>query len=174
MKYIVKIFVITYLIFGISNSFAENRIVYVDMNRVLTQSKVGILVEKELTKIHKGNLDNFQKIEEKLKKEEIDLISKRNIMKREEFNEKINSLRDKSVEYQKQRRIKFDAIAQKRNKARTKVLEALQPIISEYLEKNNISLIVNSTSIVVGTNELDITSAIIDELDKKLPSIKLN
>ena len=174
MKYFVKIFVITYLIFGVSNSFAEDKIVYIDMNRVLTQSKVGILVEKELTKIHKGNLDNFKKIEEKLKKEEIDLISKRNIMRREEFNEKINSLRDKSEEYQKQRRTKFDAITQKRNKARTEVLETLQPIISEYLEKNNISLIVNSGSIVLGTNELDITSAIIDELDKKLPSIKLN
>ena len=174
LKYIVKIFVITYLIFGITNSFAENKFVYIDMNKILNESKVGAFVEKELTKLHETKLDSFKKTEENLKKKEIDLISKRNIMKREEFNEKINSLRDKSAEYQKQRRTKFDAITQKRNKARTEVLETLQPIISEYLEKNNISLIVNSGSIVLGTNELDITSAIIDELDKKLPSIKLN
>ena len=92
MKYIVEIFVITFLVFGINNSFAENKIVYVDMNRILTESKVGILVEEELTKIHKGNLDQFKKVEDALKKEEIDLISKRNIMNIDEFNNKINAL----------------------------------------------------------------------------------
>ena len=60
LKYIVKIFVITYLFFGISNSLAETKIVYVDMNRILTESKVGIFVEKHLTEIHKGNLDKFK------------------------------------------------------------------------------------------------------------------
>ena len=47
LKYIVKIFVITYLIFGITNSFAENKVVYVDMNKILNQSKVGVFVEND-------------------------------------------------------------------------------------------------------------------------------
>ena len=51
MKYIVKIIVITYLIFGITNSFAENKVVYIDMNKILNESKVGAFVEKELKKL---------------------------------------------------------------------------------------------------------------------------
>jgi hypothetical protein len=47
LKYIVKIFVIAYLIFGITNSFAENKVVYIDMNKILIKSKVGAFVEKE-------------------------------------------------------------------------------------------------------------------------------
>ena len=54
MKYIIKIIVITYLIFGTTNAFAEDKVVYIDMNKILTESKVGIFVEKELTKIHEG------------------------------------------------------------------------------------------------------------------------
>ena len=127
MKYIIKIFVITYLFFGINNSFAENKIVYVDMNRILTESKVGIFVEKELTKIHKSNLDKFKKSEDALKKDEIDLISKRNIMTADDFNVKLNALRDKSAEYQKLRREKFDKINDKRNNATAKVMEILNP-----------------------------------------------
>ena len=46
LKYIVKIFVITYLIFGITNSFAESKVVYIDMNRILNESTVGIFVEE--------------------------------------------------------------------------------------------------------------------------------
>ena len=54
MKYFVKIIVITYLLFGINSTFAEEKVVYVDMNKILTESKVGKFVEKELTTIHKG------------------------------------------------------------------------------------------------------------------------
>jgi len=174
MKYIVKIIVITYLIFGTTNAFAEDKVVYIDMNKILTDSKVGIFVEKELTKSHEAKLDNFNKTEEELKKEEIDLISKRNVMAREEFDKNVKILNEKAQEYQAQRRQWFDDISQKRNKARTEVLKSLDPIMTDYFEKNDISLILYKRNIAIGTSELDVTDKIIDELDKKLPSIKLN
>ena len=174
MKYIIKIIVITYLIFGTTNAFAEDKVVYIDMNKILTDSKVGIFVEKELTKSHEAKLDNFNKTEEELKKEEIDLISKRNVMAREEFDKNVKILNEKAQEYQTQRRKWFDDISQKRNKARAEVLKSLDPIMTEYFEKNNISLILYKRNIAIGISELDVTDKIIDELNKKLPSIKLN
>ena len=174
LKYIVKIFVITYLIFGITNSFAENKVVYIDMNRILNESKVGIFVEKELTKIHNAKLDNFKQIEEKLKKEEIGLISKRNIMAREDFDKKVKVLNEEAQKYQDERRKWFDGITVKRNNARAEVLEFLDPILTEHFEQNQISIMLYKRNIAIGSSELDITDAIIDELNKKLPSIKLN
>ena len=174
LKYIVKIFVITYLIFGITNSFAENKVVYIDMNKILNESKVGTFVEEELTKIHEKKLDNFKETEEKLKKEEIDLISKRNVMAREEFDKNVKILNEKAQEYQTQRRAWFDDIGQKRNRARAEVLKSLDPIMTDYFEKNNISLILYKRNIAIGISELDVTDKIIDELNEKLPSIKLN
>ena len=174
LKYIVKIFVITYLIFGTTNSFAEDKVVYVDMNRILNESKVGIFVEKELTKAHQASLDNFKVSEEKLKKDEIDLISKRNILARNEFDTKVKLLNEDAQKYQAERRKWFDEIAVKRNTAREEVLKSLDPLITNYFEKNQISLILYKRNIAIGNSELDITDAIIDELNKKLPSIKLN
>ena len=174
MKYIVKIIVITCLIFGTTNAFAENNIVYIDMNKILSESKVGIFVEKELTKVHEKKLNEFKKIEEKLNKEEIDLVSKRNILAREQFDENLKNLNIKAQNYQSQRRQWFDDIAKKRNKARVEVLKSLDPIMTEYFEQNNISLILYKRNVAIGTTELDITQIIIDELNEKLPSIKLN
>ena len=174
LKYIVKIFVITYLIFGITDSFAENNVVYIDMNKILNESKVGAFVEKELTKIHEAKLENFKKTEEKLKIEEIDLISKRNIMAREEFDEKVKFLNEEVQKYQDERRKWFDEITVKRNNARAEVIKSLDPIITEYFEQNKISLMLYKRNIAIGTSELDITGKIIDELNKKLSSIKLN
>ena len=174
LKYIVKIFVITYLFFGITNSFAENKVVYIDMNKILNKSKVGAFVEKELTKLHETKLDNFNKTEENLKKKEIDLISKRNILSRDEFDAKAKLLNEDAQKYQDERRKWFDEITVKRNKARAEVLESLDPIITGYFEKNQISLILYKRNIAIGHSEMDITDAIIDELNIKLPSIKLN
>ena len=174
LKYIVKIFVITYLIFGITNSFAENKVVYIDMNKILSESKVGAFVEKELTELHETKLDNFKKTEESLKKKEIDLISKRNILARSEFDAKVKLLNEEAQKYQAERRKWFDEIAAKRNSARTEVLKSLDPIITDYFEKNQLSLILYKRNIAIASSELDITGAIIDELNKKLPSIKLN
>ena len=174
LKYTVKIFVITYLIFGITNSFAENEVVYIDMNKILNESKVGAFVEKELTKLHETKLEDFTKTEENLKKKEIDLISKRNVLARKEFDNKVKLLNEDAQKYQTERGKWFDEIAVKRNTARTEVLGILDPIITNYFEKNQISLILYKRNIAIGNDELDITDAIIDELNIKLPSIKLN
>ncbi len=174
LKYVVKIFVITYLIFGITNSFAENKIVYIDMNKILNESKVGAFVENELKKLHETKLKAFKKTEENLKKKEIDLISKRNILARNEFDAKVKLLNEDAQKYQAERRKWFDEIAVKRNTARAEVLKSLDPIITNHFEKNQISLIIYKRNIAIGNSELDITDAIIDELNTKLPSIKLN
>ena len=95
-------------------------------------------------------------------------------MAREEFDKKVKLLNEESQNYQKDRRKWFDDITERRNKARTEVLASLDPILTGYFEKNKISLILYNRNIAIGSKELDITDKIIDELDTKLPSIKLN
>ncbi len=119
-------------------------------------------------------LEDFTKTEENLKKKEIDLISKRNILSRSEFDVNVKLLNEDSQKYQAERRNWFDEIAKKRNAARAEVLKSLDPIISSYFEKNQISIILYKRNIAIGNSELDVTDAIIDELNIKLPSIKLN
>ena len=45
---------------------------------------------------------------------------------------------------------------------------------NNHFEKNQISIILYKRNIAIGNSELDITAKIIDELNIKLPSIKLN
>ncbi len=174
LKYIVKIFVITYLIFGITNSFAEDKIVYIDMNNILKESKAYATVEKELTKLHEKKLYGFKKMQENLQKKEMDLISKRNILARGEFDANVKLLNEEAKKFQVERRKWYDDMTERRNKARAEVLKSLDPIITEYFKQNQISILLFKRNIAIGTSDLDITDTIIDELDKKLPSIKMN
>ena len=95
-------------------------------------------------------------------------------MAREDFDKKVKVLNEEAQKYQDERRKWFDGITVKRNNARAEVLESLDPILTEHFEQNQISIMLYKRNIAIGSSELDITDAIIDELNKKLPSIKLN
>ena len=116
MKFFFNYFIIIILIFSFNSVSAENKIAYLDMQRVLNQSKVGISVNKKLTKMHKENIDNFKKIEIQLKKQEQDIISKKNILEKAELEKKLNELRKKSNDYRVERKKKIDSLSKKKNR----------------------------------------------------------
>ncbi len=174
MKYIVRFIVVTLLILNCTTAFAEEKIVILDLKYVLNQSKAGKGAQDYLKKSFENNGKKFTKIEQDLKKEETDLLSKKTVMSKEEYTKKTDSLRKKVIDYQSQKRAAFDLIAQQRAKARESLLKKIDPILETYIKDNNISLIIDKNYTVGGSGNNDITKAITDLLNKELPSLKLN
>ena len=52
------------------------------------------------------------------------------------------------------------------------ILKNINEIITEYSEKNSISLIVDKKNIVIGKSELNITNDILELLNKKIKNVK--
>ena len=52
-----------------------------------------------------------------------------------------------------------------------KILEILNPIITNYVDKNSISLVVPKKNIIVGKKNLDITDEIVKLLNDKVQSL---
>ena len=100
-------------------------------------------------------------------------MSKKNILKEDEYNKKILDLRNKVKKYQEERSFKLEKITRERAKAKDTLLSAIQPILSDYSLKNNILMVFDKKDVVLGKTENDITQAIIKQLDKKLPSLDL-
>ncbi len=174
MKSFFNYFIIFFLILNFNPALSQNKIAYLDMQKVLNQSKAGISFNKKLTKMHKENIDNFKKIEIELKKQEQDIISKKNILEKDELEKKLNKLRKKSNDYRVERKKKIDSLSKKRIEVTNDILKQLQPILTEYSDSESISLIVDKKSIVIGKTELDITDKIIELLNAKIKSVDLN
>ena len=173
MKYLVKFFVITLLFFQFTNVFAQENIMYIDMKFILNSSSAGKNAQKALEKIHSTSLEKFKKTEESLKDEETLLLSKKKLIKKEDYEKLAKDLRKKVMTYQADRRLKNEEITKKRSSARAQLLEAINPILAEYTSSNNISIILDKQNIVIGKTELDITNIILQKLNKKLPKISL-
>ena len=173
MKYLVKFFVVTFLLLVCTHASAEQKVAYLDMTFVLNNSKAGKGAQDFLHKSFKENQKKFLKEEEVLKKEENDLLAKKTILTKEEYQKKTDDLRKKVIDYQSHRRTSLEKITTQRAEARQKLLEKLDPILKTYVKENNISLIIDKKNILVGNADLNITNVIVEKLNKELPSLSI-
>ena len=173
MKYFVKFFVVTFFLLICTHTFAEQKIVVLDLTYVLNKSKAGKDAQEFLKKTFNENTKKFSDIEEALKKEESDLLAKKATLNKEEYTEKMNSLRKRSIDYQSQRRAAIDKITTQRAKARETLINKIDPILKVYIKENNISLVADRKFILGGAPDYDITKIIVEKLNKELPSLNL-
>ena len=173
MKYLVKFFVVTFLLLICTHVSAEQKIAYLDMKFVLNNSKAGKGAQDFLQKSFKENQKDFIDAENALKKEENDLLTQKTILTKEEYQKKSDNLRKKVIDYQSQRRASLEKITAQRAEARQKLVEKLDPILKTYIKENDISLIVDKKNIIMGNTDLDITDIIVEKLNNELPSLSL-
>ena len=173
MKYLVKIFVVTFLLLIYTNASAEQKVAYLDMTFVLNNSKAGKGAQDFLQKSFKENQKIFLDEENSLKKEESDLLAQKTILTKEEYEKKSNILRKKVIDYQSQRRTSLEKITTQRAEARQKLIEKLDPILKTYIEENDISMIIDRKNVLMGNTNLDITSIIVEKLNKEFPSLNI-
>ena len=118
MKYLVKFFVVTFFLVVSTNTFAEQKIVVLDMKYVLNKSKAGKGGQEFLEKKFKDNAKKLSDMKKALKKEENDLLKKKNILSKEEYSKSTDLLRKKVIEYQSQSRSSLDLLAKQRAEAK--------------------------------------------------------
>ena len=173
MKYLVKFIVVTFFLLICTHTFAEQKIVVLDLKFVLNNSKAGKGAQDFLKKSFNNNAKKFTELEKSLKKEETDLLATKTNLTKEEYTTKSDSLRKKVIDYQSQRRASLDKITTLRAKSRETLLEKIDPILNTYIKENDISLVVDKKNMLGGKPEYDITKFIVEKLNKELPSLNL-
>ena len=173
MKYLVKFFVVTFLLLICTHASAEQKIAYLDMKYILNNSKAGKGAQDFLQKKVKANQKKFTDAENQLKKEEKDLLSQKATISKEEYKKKSDELRKKVIDFQNSRKVALNDVAKKRANAREQLLKELDPILENYMAENNISLVIDSINVVRSTEGTNITKLIVEELNKKISSLEL-
>ena len=140
----------------------------------MKQSKAGKFIIEKINKSNETNLKKFSKIEEDLKKDEVDLIGKKNVLSDEEFQKKFNLLKKKINDYRTLRHNTIQNITKKRLNASKEFFSKINPILTEYASKNDISFIFQKKNIIMGKTELDITDDILKIVDKEVSKIKFD
>ena len=86
----------------------------------------------------------------------------------------MTTLRNKVSSLQKERNQLLDTVAKQKAKAKSELLKNLNPIIKGYMQEKRIRMVIDKKSLLLADESLDITKDIMEILNKKLKSIKLN
>ena len=155
------------------NSSADS-IYFIDFAKVLNSSKPGAEAQKSIKQKLQSENKKFAKLQNNIRKEESDIISQKSTLSPEEYKKKVQALRNKVADLQKNKETSFNNIAKTRSKAKNSLLKAVNPIIKKYMEGNNIQIVLDKKAVILGDTNLEITDKIISILNKELPSLKTN
>ena len=157
-----KLFFIVFLFFNLSIAHSNNNIVYLDVQYIIDNSKLGLLYKSKIS-INQKKLKNLLIEDEKnLKKKETFINDKKNILKKEELDENLKEFKKMFESYNNKRNESRNKIIKEKNKYTSEILNILNPILTKYVEQNNIVLVIEKKNILVGAKVLDITEQILE------------
>ena len=167
-----KIFVILFSFVIFNTSSAESKIAYININYILNYSIVGKSITEHLNIIKEKKLNEFQSIEKSLSDKEKNILKKKNIISKDDFNNEVELLKKEIVQYKNKKKQFNNEIEKKKINYTKKVLEALNIIISKYVEDNSIQIVFSKKDIIIAKKDLDITNSVMNLLNNQMVKIE--
>ena len=166
MKFLRFLFLIFFILFS-QNVFAENKIVFIDIDFLMKNSNIGKLSLKKLEDLNNKNVNLLKGNEKKLKEKENTLIQKKNIISKEEFENEIKILKIQINEFKTNKDNMVKDFNTLKVKELNTVLEKFNKKIQEYMSQNSIDIVLNKNNIFIGKVTSDITNDILIEINKE-------
>ena len=173
MKFILSLIKISIISFILTiNAYSNEKIVYVDMNTLINNSKAGTSINNQMKKILDKNNSEYQSLEKKLLQEEKDLLNKKNVLDPNKYKNEVNIFKNKINKFKIERNKEIEDIQKRNVKAKNELVNIVTEILAKYSAENEIQLVLRKESIILGKKTIDITSEILTLLDKEIKKIK--
>ena len=163
------IFILLILNFFTFNAKAE--IAFIDISFILNNSEVGKSLNIYVDNIKNQNIQKFKEKENRLIKKEQSLLAQKNILNESEFEKKFDAFSDEVKKYRSDKKLSIERLNKIKIDNTNKILKILNPIITNYVDVNSISLVIPKKNIIVGKKNLDITDQIIKLLNNDIKKL---
>ena len=169
-KFVIILFI---LLIHVNFVHADAKIVFVDLNKIMTTSKPGSSLLEKLNKKNDQILNNFKENEKKLKDKEKKLIAQKNILSEEEFLSNVNKLKIEINEYNENRKNIIKEFNILKSKNTDKFMKMINSIFIKYSNEKSISMIFAKKNMIIGKAELDVTDEIIKIVNNEIKEFKV-
>ena len=171
MKFFLPLFLFFFIIS--SSVISDQKIVFVDMDRLVSVSKPGSSIFKQLKDINNKNLNFLKNEEKKFKEKEKKLIAQKNIITEADFTNKVDKLKSEINNYNQDRNKMIEEFNKLKVENTNNLLKQINPILTKYSTENEISIILQKKALIIGKTELDITDEIIIIINDEIKEFKI-
>jgi len=172
MKILSSSILVIFLLFS-NQAFSEQKIAFIDMDKVISTSKSGSSVLKQLTNLNKKNLRFLKDEEKKFKEKEKKLISQKNIISEIDFKNKVNELKSEIKSYNQNRNKMLADFNKLKIDNTNNLLKLINPILVKFSDDKEIAIILQKKDLVVAKTQLDITEEVIMIVNSEVKEFKI-
>ena len=165
MKYLILVIL---FFFNVTTFAYGNNVVYIDMNYILSNSIKGKSILDELELKNKKNIEKLETKEKILKDLEKNISNQRNILSEKEFENKVKDLKAKVIIFRKDKDKLVQEFNDLKNNAIQNFMKNVEPLVSDYMKKNSINIVLAKKDVIIGKKNLDITNEILEIVDKNI------
>ena len=166
-------FIIFFSLLSVNSIKANDKVSYVDMDYILTNTIAGKSLLENLKKEEKLKVDKFKISDEDFKNKEKKILAKKNLVTNEEINKDLRSLQIEFQNYKKDKIKEIDKLKAKRNRNILNFIKLINPIIEKYMSENSIAILLDKKNIFIASKNYDITKNLITLIDKDIKSIDI-
>jgi Skp family chaperone for outer membrane proteins len=159
--------IICFFLFS-TNSFSDNKIAYIDIDMILSQSEPSKLLFSQLKKIEEKKLKKLKNDEINLKEEENKILSTKNIISNEEYNKSVSNFKNKLNKYKKTKNKVIQDLKQKRNNEVLRFFKLINPLIEKVMDEKSIKIIIEKKNIFIAKSNYDITPTVIEKINENI------
>ena len=167
------LFGIIFLLISTSLSNAKDKVSYIDIDYILSNTLAGKSLLVSLKKEEELKISKFKLNDENFAKKEKKILAKKNLISSDEFENEMKSLQVKFQKYKQNKFNEIEELKKKRNKNILIFLNQINPIIEKFMTDNSIYMIIDKKNVFIASKEYDITNNLIELIDNQIKSITI-
>ena len=149
------------------------RILMIDMRRVMGLSKVGQDIQHQVEALKQQASKDLNGEGMALKNEETQLQQQAAILAPDVKARRIKDFQAKAEAFQKKVQQRGGLIQGGVIKAQQQIEQALGPILQGIMKERGATILLDRSSILLAPNSIDVTQLVIQRLDMKMPTVKV-
>ena len=165
--------ILVFFLFFTNQAFSEQKIAFIDMDKVISTSKSGSSILKQLTDLNNKNLKFLKNEEKKFKEKETKLISQKNIISETDFKNKVNELKSEIKNYNQNRNKMIKDSNKLKIDNTNNLLKLINPILVKFSDDKKIAIILQKKDLVVAKTQLEITDEVIKIINSEVKEFKI-
>ena len=156
-----------------NQTFSEQKIAFIDMNKVISTSKSGSSILKQLTDLNNKNSKFLKDEKKKFQEKETKLIAQKNILSETDFKNKLNELKSEIKNYNQNRNKMLADFNKLKIDNTNSLLRLINPILIKFSNDKEIAIILQKKDLVVAKTQLDITDEVIKIVNSEVKEFKI-
>ncbi len=166
-------FITIVLSLSVNNLKAEDKVAYLDIDFILTNTIAGKFLLDNLKKEEQLKIEKFKVNDEGFRNKENKILAKKNLISKEEINKEMKSLQVNFQKYKKSKNKEINDLKKKRNRNIVNFLNLINPIIEKYMSDNSIYMIIDKKNVFIARKNYDITNKLIELIDNQIKTVDI-